>query len=172
MIAWNGSHWCIASRLSEADVQLFFQRLNYAGNSVWRFPPLLAHERQISWFHRRAAVKRTVRRNENQAVTMYRYKSYLQDRDKHYTDVSLWRLLILVYWCRDNVREELWYYLYIFRLVKHLRWYVLFLVKGNKREASMWLKVYKSIPSSRVAGFEVRTTTGFCSINETGVSSS
>ncbi len=47
-----------------------------------------------------------------------------------------------------------------------------FLVKGNKREASMWLKVYKSIPSSRVAGFEVRTTTGFCSINETGVSSS
>lgn len=48
-----------------------------------------------------------------------------------------------------------------------------FLVKGNKREASMWLKVYKSIPSSRVAGFEVKDVRqGFCSINETGVSSS
>lgn len=46
-----------------------------------------------------------------------------------------------------------------------------FLVKGSKREASIWGTVNKSIPSNKVAGLEVRTVTGFCSISETGRSS-
>lgn len=44
-----------------------------------------------------------------------------------------------------------------------------FLVKGNKCEVLMWLKVYKFIFSSRVVGFEVRMMIGFCFINEIGV---
>ena len=43
-----------------------------------------------------------------------------------------------------------------------------FFVKGKSRLLSMFGKKYNSIPNDKVAGMDVNTLTGFCSLRENG----